>query len=71
MSFYLRSDYDFVYFLSVSVLSLSAVEYLPPTRTGETCPGEDAENFTARLCGSLHRGASHGLQGFCLAHVYL
>lgn len=47
-----------------SPVSSSAVEHLPSTRVGETSPGENTGNFKARLCGSLHRGASTGFQGF-------
>lgn len=47
-----------------SPVSSSAVEHLPSTRVGETSPGENIGSFKARLCGSLHRGASPGFQGF-------
>ena len=50
-------------FVSTAVRSSSALEHFPSTGAGETSVGKDAENPKTRLCGSLHRGASHGFQG--------
>lgn len=55
---------------SLSVLSPSALEYLPPTRVGATYFGEDAENAETRLCGPVHHRAPDGLQGVHAAHIW-
>lgn len=66
------SVFEAIYVLCASPQHLHclflALEYLPPTRDGETDLGKDPEGPEIRLCGSVHHWASDGLQGIT---VYL